>query len=133
MALTAQQQADVRRFAGYPSLGVDTPVNDSQDFAYSFVSAGVWQTLNHRLNNMPAEVESTLISVYINNLTALESAIVAAGANLDTDKAAVWSRNKSEVADRSKLFDGWRRRMCAFIGIKPGPTLGNGGMSIRRG
>lgn len=133
MALTAQQQADVRRFAGYPSLGVDTPADNSRDFAYSYVSPGVWQTLNHRLNNMPPEIESTLTTVYLTNLTALEAAIPAAAANLDTDQAAVWHRNKSEVGDRFKLFDEWRRRMCGFIGIAPGPMLGKGGSRMRRG
>lgn len=125
MALTAQQQADVRRYAGYPMLA-DTVADDSRDFAYGFVSPGVWQTLNHRLNNMRPEEESVLINTYLTNLATLETAIVSASANLDTDQAAVWTHNKNEVSDRESLFDGWRRRMCAFIGIAPGPALGSG-------
>jgi hypothetical protein len=133
MALTAQQTADVRRWAGYPSLGTDTPADATRDFAYGWVSPGVWQTMFTRLANMPAEVESTLINVYLSNLTVLEAAIVGAGANLDTDVAAVWTRNRSEVSDRMRLFDDWRRRMCQFLGIPPGPYLGqSGGMRLVR-
>lgn len=133
MALTAQQTADVRRFMGYPSVGLDYPTDDSRDFAYSFVSPGVWQTLTHRLNNMAPEDENTLITVYLTNLYVLETAITAASANLDTDSAAVWKHNRSEVSDRLKLFDEWRRRLCYFIGIAPGPSLGAGGnVRIRR-
>ena len=122
MALTAQQQSDCRRFAGYPLLG-DTVADDSRDFAYGFVSPGVWQTLQHRLTNLRPEEESTLISVYLTNLTQLESDLVATRSNLDTSAAAVWTHNPEEIDDRERLFDSWRQRMCAFIGIAPGPSL----------
>jgi hypothetical protein len=129
--LTAQQMVDVRRFAGYPLLG-DTTADDSRDFAYSWVSPGTWQTLQHRLTNLRPEEEQVLVNTYLTNLYTLESAIPNAAANLDTDQAAVWTRNKNEVADRTKLLNQWRREMCAFIGIAPGPFLGNGGATISR-
>lgn len=132
MALSDAQKADVRRYAGYPSLG-DTVADDSRDFAYSFVSPGVWNTLFHRLNTMRPEEEAVLVNVYLTNLTTLEAAIPAAGENLDTDQAAVWKRNKSEVDERVALFNRWRRQMCNFIGIAPGPTLGDGTMRLVRG
>lgn len=131
--LTAQQTADVRRFAGYPSLGTDTPAGASRDFAYGWVSPGVWQTLFTRLQNMPTEVEFTLTSVYLTKLYTLEAAITDAGDNLDTDVAAVWTHNKNEVSDRTRLFDQHRRRMCGFLGIAPGPYLGDGGLRVARG
>ncbi|MBB5508151.1 hypothetical protein [Paraburkholderia atlantica] len=130
--LTAQQLADVRRFAGYPMLG-DTVADDSRDFAYGWVSPGTWQTLQHRLTSLRPEEESILVNTYLTPLYTLESAIYGAGDNLDTDQAAVWTHNKNEVADRTKLFDQWRRRMCYFIGVAPGPSLGNGGTMIVRG
>lgn len=130
--LTDQQKLDVRRYAGYP-LTANTPVDNARDFAYGWVSPGVWQTLYERLNNLSATEQSTLISVYLTNLATLEQAIVASVDNLDTQAAAVWVHNKSEVQDKSALFDQWRRRMCAFIGIPPGPSLGSGGSRITRG
>ncbi len=133
MALSDAQKADVRRFAGYPMLGTDTPADDSRDFAYGWVSPGVWQTLNHRLDTLTAEAETTLTAVYLPNLVALEQGIIAAADNLDTQQAAVWTRNPNEVPDRTRLFDDWRRRMCAFIGIAPGPSLGQGGVTVARG
>lgn len=130
MALTDQQKADVRRFAGFPLLA-DSVADDTRDFAYGWVSPGVWQTLHHRLANLRPEEETTLIDVYLAKLATLESEIVAASENLDTDVASVWSRNKTEVQDRAALFDMWRRRMCAFIGIAPGPSLATGTMILR--
>lgn len=130
--LSVQQLADVRRYAGYPLLA-DTKVDDSRDLAYGWVSPGIWQTLNHRLTNLRPEEESVLATVYLTQLAQLESDITGARENLDTESAAVWRHNRYEVRDRSALFDDWRRRMCAFIGIAPGPSLGSGGISIARG
>jgi hypothetical protein len=110
----------------------DTVADDSRDFAYGFVSPGVWQTLEHRLSNMRPEEEAVLINTYLTNLNTLESQIPASGADLDTKVAAVWERNENQVADRMALFDDWRRRMCYFIGVAPGPSLGDGSCSIER-
>ncbi|CAI2428468.1 Uncharacterised protein [Serratia proteamaculans] len=129
--LTEQQLSDVRRYAGYPMLG-DTVADDSRDFAYGWVSPGTWQTLQHRLTHLRPQEESTLIN-YLTTLTTLESAIPTSGENLDTDVAAVWVHNKQEVSDRMRLYNLWRREMCAFIGIAPGPNLGRGGSQIVRG
>lgn len=134
MALTAQQQADVRRFAGYPMIDTLYPVDDNRDLAYGWVSPGIWETLYSRLTNLTPENETTLINVYLTNLYTLETAIAGASTNLDTDAAGPWKHNKNEIDDRIKLFDLWRRRMCYFIGIAPGPSLGNGGsVSVERG
>ena len=133
MALTAQQIADTRRFAGYPMVALDHPVDTTRDFAYGWVSPGVWASLTDLLNNLSPEDETTLTTIYLTQLYTLDTAITGAGANLDTQQAAVWVRNPTEVSDRMKLFDIWRRRMCYFLGIAPGPSLGNGGGKIRRG
>lgn len=130
--LTDQQKTDVRRYAGYPMVG-DTPVDNSRDFAYGWVSPGVWETLFKRLTTMSASEESVLINVYLTKLALLETAITDASDNLDTDVAAIWTHNKNEVSDRMSLFNKWRRQMCAFIGIPPGPWLGNGGTRVVRG
>lgn len=130
--LTDQQMSDVRRFAGYPLLA-DTVADNSRDFAYGWVSPGTWATLYHRLTNLRPEEESTLISVYLTSLAQLETDLVSTTDNLDTDQAAVWYHNKNEMRDREKMLDMWRRRMCYFIGIPPGPSLGNGGTQIVRG
>ena len=130
--LTDQQKLDVRRYAGYPATPADVTLDDSRDFAYGWVSPGTWKTLTDLLDNLRPETEATLITQYLTPLATLESAIPAAGANLDTDQAAVWVHNKTEVAERMKLFDAWRRRMCDFIGIPPGPSLGRGGLRVSR-
>ena len=129
--LSDSQLVDVRRHAGYPLIG-DTNVGDQRDMAYSWVTPGVMQTLFHRLRSLSAAEELVLITNFINPINLMEKAIVDAGSNLDTDVAGIWVRNKGEISDRTKLFNQKRRDMCAFIGIKPGPDLGNGQHRIVR-
>jgi len=108
-------KVDIRRFCGYPAYGAGPAGFQGWRF---FQAYGL---LEYRLNNMdPTEV--TVVQTYLGNLRTLEQAVPAAGNNLDTDKAAVWTHNKNEVADRLALFDGWRRRLCVFIGVPAGPA-----------
>lgn len=129
--LTDQQVSDVRRYLGYPMLG-DTTADSSRDFAYGWVSPGTWQTLQHRLDSLRPEEEVTVLN-YLDKISVLEEAVTDSSENLDTDQAAVWYHNKNEVSDRMKLFRLWRRELCWFIGIHPGPALGPGGTRIVRG
>jgi hypothetical protein len=117
------QKADIRRFCGYPAYGAGAAGFDSWRFFQSF------GTLEYRLNNLaPAEVAVTL--QYISTLATLEAAIPPSSDNLDTESAAAWTHNQSEADDRAKLFDGWRRRLCGFLGVPPGPALAAAGISL---
>ena len=64
-----------------------------------------------------------VIRTYLATLASLEIAVPRASDNLDTNQAAVWVRNQNEFRDRERLFDDWRIRLCAFLGIPPGPGL----------
>ena len=131
MALTDAQITDCRRFMGYQLSGTTDPVTDNWDIVY-LVFGMRQMSLHTRLGNLSAPEEAVLVNTYLVNLTALESAIITASDNLDTDVASVWTHNKQEVADRTGLFDMWRRRLCGFLGCAPGPALGDGGMSLVR-
>ncbi len=85
----------------------------------------VYGLLEFRLTNLSAN-EITVVRRYLGTLITLEVAVTAASDNLDTDQAAVWTRNKAEVSDRIGLLDVWRRRLCGFIGIPAGPALSDG-------
>ena len=74
------------------------------------------------MNNLSG-AEAGILRRYLGTLTVLECAVPRAGDNLDTDQAAVWTRNRDELRDRTKLFDDWRRRLCGFLGVPPGPDL----------
>lgn len=80
--------------------------------------------LEYRLQHISQSEGAVVVSTYLTNLTTLENAIPATGANLDTDQAAVWKHNPRELADRSALFDSWRKRLCNFLGVPPGPNFG---------
>ncbi len=85
--------------------------------------------MEYRLNNLaPAEIGVTL--QYISTLTALEAAIPPVSDNLDTASAAAWTHNQNEANDRTALFDAWRRRLCGFLGVPPGPALAPAGVTL---
>lgn len=110
----------------------DTVADNSRDFAYGWVSPGTWQTLYHRLISLRPEEEAIVVN-YLTTIATLEVAVTDSSDNLDTDQAAVWYHNKNEVNDRMKLYNLWRRQLCAFIGLAPGPSLGQGGTRLVRG
>lgn len=115
---TDAQLVDIRRFCGYPALGDGAVV-----FPYPWMLR-TYLALEYRLQHISQSEGAVVVSTYLTNLTTLENAIPATGANLDTDQAAVWKHNKTEAADRSALFDSWRRRLCNFLGVPPGPNFG---------
>jgi hypothetical protein len=86
----------------------------------------VFGLLEFRLTNLSSS-EIVVARRYLGNLTTLEMAVPAASENLDTDQASMWTRNKDELADRIRLFDEWRRRLCGFLGVPTGPALSSGG------
>lgn len=117
MALSDQQRIDIRRFCGYYVFGNSVMPNAG----YRFFQA--YGMLEYRLTNMTDSEVQTLIDRYLTPLYKLETDIPSAADNLDTDKAAVWERNRKEVEDRIKLFDYQRHYLCTFMGIPPGPGL----------
>lgn len=121
---TDAELTDIRRFCGYPVKG-QFP---TQGFGYRFFQD--YGTLEYRLQNLTSDEEGVIRTTYLANLSTLEAAIPGAGGNLDTAQAAVWIRNANEVRDRQRLFDLWRRQLCGFLGVPPGPALGAGGGTI---
>lgn len=116
---TEQQKIDIRRYCGFPVFGNDVTASPPT-FGYRYYTQ--YLILEYRMNNLSAGEVATVISVYLNNLSTLESAIPTASSNLDTDRAAVWYHNKYEVRDRFQLFQLWCKRLAEFLGVK-GPEL----------
>ncbi|GBQ15334.1 hypothetical protein CFR78_10415 [Komagataeibacter rhaeticus] len=115
-ALVETELAQARRYMGYPALGGQDSGMQSWRFfrVYGF---NEW-----RLRNL-APAECAQARAFIAQCQMLEGAIMAATANLDTDRAAVWTRNRSEVTDRFTLYTRWRVQLCNFLGVPPGPGL----------
>lgn len=121
MAFTNAERVDVRRFCGYGAFGgVASPA-----FGYRFFKS--YGTLEFKLNNLAVEEEAVVRATYLPNLATLETAIFGASSNLDTDRAAVWTHNKREVADRTALYLQVRRQLCDFLGVEPGPAVSSSG------
>lgn len=114
------ERVDARRFCGYPAYGAGAAGNAGWRF---FQAYGL---MEYRLNNLLPEEEAVL-RTQLATVRALERGLAQASTNLDTDQAATWTRNRSEVEDRTRLLDDWRRRLCAFLGLPPGPGLAGAG------
>jgi len=117
--LSEAERVDVRRFCGYPAFGAGSSGFQSWRF---FDSYGL---LEFRMTNMSAD-ELRVTRQYLASLYALEQAIPTSAANLDTEKAAVWTHNSQEVVERTRLYEQWQRRLTSFIGVPPGPALAGG-------
>jgi hypothetical protein len=119
---TDQQKTDIRRFCGYPAYGASAAGS-----GWRFFTA--YGALEYRMNNLSSN-EVAVVVTYLATLTQLEMAVPGASENLDSDAAASWTHNGNEVADRLRLLDSWRRRLCAFLGVPPGEGLGQAGLSL---
>jgi len=121
--LTDAEKIDARRFMGYAVFG--TNMSGNMGWQY-YQAAGL---LEYRLGHL-GTAEEDVLRQYLTTLCGLEQAIPEAAAGLDTQSAGVWVRNPGELGERSRLFDDWRRRLCAFLGVPPGPQF-PGGNSIK--
>jgi hypothetical protein len=121
--LTDAEKIDVRRFCGYPAYGAAP--NGMQSWRYF----QVYGLLEFRLTNL-SDLEVVVVRRYLGNLAVLELAVPAASDNLETAQASIWTRNKDELADRLRLLDEWRRRLCGFLGVPFGPALSSGAVSL---
>lgn len=133
--LTDAQVTDVRRWAGYGMTG-DTSLAIYADPVYSHAGPawGLNQlTLAQKLAALTAAEESVLVTTFLTPLALLEMAIPAAADNMDTQAAGPWIANPREMQERTNLFNKWRRDMCGFLAIPPGPALGAGGIQLVRG
>lgn len=117
------EKTEIRRFCGYPAYGAGAAGFQGWRF---FQAYGL---LEYRLNNL-APAEEQVVRNYVTTLRQLESAVPQASGNLDTDQAAVWVHNSDEVRDRRNLFDDWRRRLCGFLGVPPGPSFAEAGVTL---
>lgn len=123
MAFTDAEKADIRRYCGYPAYGAANSAMQSWRYFQ------IYGLLEFRMNNL-SEEEAAIVRRYLGTLTVLELAVPRSGENLDTDQAAVWTRNRDELRDRTRLFDDWRRRLCGFFGVPPGPALTNNDIAL---
>jgi hypothetical protein len=115
---TDAQLVDIRRFCGYPAYGDGAVV-----FPYPWIMRQ-YLALEYRMQHISENEGLVVVNTYLTNLYTLETAIPGTSANLDTDVAAVWTHNKNEQRDREMLFRSWRRKLCNFLGVPPGPNFG---------
>lgn len=117
--LSDAEKVDVRRHCGYPAYGAASAGMQSWRFFQ------VYGLLEFRLLHLAA-AEVGIVRRYLATISGLELAVPTASDGLDTAQAATWIRNRDEVTERLRLLDEWRRRLCGFLGVAPGPALSTG-------
>ena len=122
---TDQQLVDIRRFCGYPALGDGNVV-----FPYPWIMQQ-FLALEYRLTHLGTDEGNTVVTTYLAPMYAIETDLSTINTNLDTAQAGPWQHNANEMRDKVQIFDWWRRRLCTFLDVPPGPNLANGGNSMR--
>ncbi len=118
---TDQERTDMRRMMGYPEYGSGN--NGAQFFGYRFFVE--YGTMEYRMTNMsPAEYQTA--RGILAQCFSIETAIGGMYATLNVDTAAVFKRNANELRDRQAQYTYWRKELCRFIGLEPGPGLRGG-------
>jgi hypothetical protein len=121
--LSEGEKTDARRYLGYPVHGASSAGNMGWQFYQAYGA------MEFRLSNL-SDSEERVLRSYLGTLAGLELAIPGTGAGLDTGSAAGWTRNPQELNERVRLFDDWRRRFCAFLGLPAGPAVMASGNSV---
>jgi hypothetical protein len=114
--LTAAEKTDVRRFVGFGVTG-----------AHDYLEPETQTTstaLDTVLNTLSGDQSAVVRTRYLARLVVLEDDLFDAREDLDTNKAAVWERNTSELLEKEQLFTQMRYRLAQFVGILPGPGIG---------
>lgn len=133
MALTDDEKAAVRGYMGYATIGTGS-LSAAREMAFSDVTYfGVSLDGSSQdpgggiLSNLSSYAETRVRTFFLPALRLREQDIQDAASNLDTDRAAVWVRNKDEMAERRQAFDHLRRDLCGFLGFPPGSALASSG------
>lgn len=113
----------LRRFCGYPMYGAERN-SASPWFGTHFFER--WGVFEYRISNL-TQAEGSAVDAHIEQLVDLEAAILAATKTLIVDQAAVFKRNPAEMKERVAIYENWRHRLCALIGVSAGPHLGASG------
>ena len=127
--LTDAQKVDVRRWLGYA-----TQNPGESDLVYTRRSENSLYSvsLTDKLDGLTSVEETSLTTQYLTPFATLEAALLGASGNMDTQIAGPWTANPREVAERTGLYNKWRRDMAGFLGFEPGPALGDGGITLVR-
>ncbi|NHO34261.1 hypothetical protein [Acetobacter fallax] len=119
IGLTDAEKVNLRRYCWYPVIGIKSNIQNSWPY---FAKYG---TFEYKLNNL-SDAEIEILRSMLMTLACLELGPSHAAQNLDTDKASVWTHNKTEVSERISLFNQQRLELIRFLGVEPGPGWSSG-------
>lgn len=104
--MSATHMAAIRRHCGYPAYGSRAESYQGWRFHQAY------GLLEYRMTRM-TNAEEVVVQQYLATLAVLVERIDGG------------DRSKATVA----LYEDWRRRLCGFLGIPPGPALQRAGVT----
>lgn len=114
---------DLRRFCGYPMYGAEANSSSPYFGTHFFERAG---TFEYRVSHL-TDAEGEIVLTFLEQLRGLEAAVLDSTKTLGVESAAVFKRNPAELRERTGIYENWRARLCAVIGVDAGPYLGRSG------
>ena len=116
MAFTDTEKVKIREYVGYPAYGnAATPNNGYRFFDH-------YGNLEFKLNDLSAPEEER-VREFLVDLDKLKADTRLVQDNMDTSQAAVWYRNKDELAENYQLYYHVRLELVDFLGVQRGPAL----------
>ena len=112
-----------RRFCGYPAYGAGAAGFQTWRFYQAY------GLLEYRMNNL-SDVRGGGRSSLSRHAVGARGRIPEAAGHLDTDGAAVWSRNPNELRDRTRLFDDMAPPALRLLRHPAGAALGDAGLTL---
>lgn len=106
MSLTDTEKTEIRKHCGYPAYGSEAEGSQGWRFHQAY------GLMEYRMIRMSG-AEEAVARQYLAKLAVLVERIDGG------------DRSKATVA----LYEDWRRRLCGFLGIPPGPALQRAGVT----
>ena len=76
------------------------------------------------------EAQTAVVRRMVEQIGQLELDLFGVRDNADTAKAAVWTRNPTELAEREALLWDFQRRLAGFLGVVIGPGIVQPGAAL---
>lgn len=116
MSLTTDEGVAIRRFMWYGMLGNQ----NVQAFGYRWATN--FGLLQFRISNLLPQ-EEAYVRTLISQCETLEQGLLNVQADMDTASAGPWKRNPQQLKENIRLYTFWRKKMCEFFQLPPGPAF----------
>lgn len=114
---TPAQIVQILDLCGFPARGNGTVVFPAPWINKQYLA------IEYRLQNLSVDEGNYLLTTYVQPLLQMQAQFTNATATLNIGVAGPYVRNPKEMRERRKAYDDWRRLLCRFFDVDPGPGI----------